>query len=302
MAPDQETTPADGSSDSSELHSELFPRRPEIISRPRGASAEPIPTGKVTESQFRRAFPFGSREFSDKEVQVLMARYKDAQGNVNYKLMHEELTSPTAVVKDAPVPTSEYIPPPESEQKHWTSEQYSILEKLTATVIEKRCRLYDYFQDFDPLRKGFCTVGELDTVFGIVNLRLSAGDRNELHAMYCHQDLNLMKFNYAKFCKDIDKAFTYSDIHTDPLARISVGYEFSIILRSVSDVLSGIIARCSNSRKATRRWSRFSRQRVMDGDLRFPDSDADVRRDVAVATQPRGAFRRREDSHHRGRG
>ena len=35
-------------------------------------------------------------------------------------------------------------------------------------------------------------------------------------------DLNLRVFNYYQFCEDINSAFTYKDIDTNPLARIEV--------------------------------------------------------------------------------
>ena len=70
------------------------------------------------------------------------------------------------VVKDTPVPTSLYFPPEHLKTDVWSSSNYSILERVSAKVIELRVRLNEYFQDFDNLRKGFCTVGQLDTVFG----------------------------------------------------------------------------------------------------------------------------------------
>jgi len=85
-------------------------------------------------------------------------------------------------------------------------------------------RPVDYFQDFDPLRKGFCTVGQLDTVLGIMGLtkNFAFEEIEELKQQYEKQDLNLRMFNYAKFCEDVATATTYKDIHKDPLATISL--------------------------------------------------------------------------------
>lgn len=177
--------------------------------------------GKVTEAQFRRCFPL-QKDFSQDEITRIVHRYRDEEGNVDYKAMHDEVTDPVDIVKDAPVPTSHYFPPPGLLNDTWSKENYSILERVTAKVIELRVRLYDYFQDFDPLRKGYCTVGQLDTVFGILGLRFSEEEMERLKNQYSMTDLNLVKFNYAKFCQDVNRAFTYDQIHTDPLSRIEM--------------------------------------------------------------------------------
>lgn len=173
--------------------------------------------GRVTEAQFRRCFPL-QKDFSEYEITRLVQRYKEEDGTINYRRMHEDITDAVDIVKDAPIPTSHYIEPARNET--WSKEKYTILERVTAKVIEFRVRLMDYFLDFDPLRKGFCTVGQLDTVFGILGLKFTAAEMAELKSQYLKQDLNQTLFNYSAFAADVNSAFTYSDIHTDPLARI----------------------------------------------------------------------------------
>ncbi|CAD7939057.1 unnamed protein product [Amoebophrya sp. A25] len=175
--------------------------------------------GKVTEPQFRRFFPL-NKDFTEEEITLLIHRYRDPEGNVNYKALHEEVTDPTAIVKDAPVPTSKFIPPPETQS--WSHEKYNILERVTAKLIELRIKPKEYFQDFDPLRKGFCTIGNLDTVFGILGLKFRPEEMEELKGMYRKEDLNLTMFNYQAFCEAIGSAFTYDQVHKDPLATVSL--------------------------------------------------------------------------------
>eukprot|EP00392_Amoebophrya_sp_AT5.2_P017503 g17869.t1 len=177
--------------------------------------------GKVTESQFRRFFPL-QKDFSEEEITLLIHRYRDPEGNVNYKALHDEVTDPTAIVKDQAVPTSKYIPPEELKMQKWSHEKYSILERVTAKMIELRVRPNDYFLDFDPLRKGFCTVGQLDTVFGILGVKFKPEEMQELKDLYSSVDLNLTMFNYGEFCKRVNAAFTYDQVHKDPLALVQM--------------------------------------------------------------------------------
>jgi len=178
--------------------------------------------GKVSESNFKRAWPFGTQDFSTYEIDRICARYRDVNGNIDYRALHEEVTDPADTILDAPIPTSIYIPPAESTKRAWSSANYSILERITAKVIEKRVRLLEYFQDLDHLRKGFVRAAQVDTVFGIVNLKFTTAEMSELKAMYEKQDLNFTLFNYAAFCKDVQSAFAYDQIHTDPLARVEL--------------------------------------------------------------------------------
>merc|ERR1711959_254818 len=89
--------------------------------------------------------------------------------------------------------------------------------KIQAKVVEKRVRLNEYFQDFDPLRKGFCTAGQLKTVLTILQLEkeVDRNDFNHLVEAYTRDD---GMFCYALFCRDIDAAFTMPGLEKEPLA------------------------------------------------------------------------------------
>merc|ERR1712194_636710 len=104
---------------------------------------------------------------------------------------------------------------------------YSILERVTAKAIELRVRLEDYFQDFDNLRKGFCSKGQMNTVFGILGLSkyFTFEELEGLKAMYLEMEGEQCKremFNYARFCGDVSSATTYKELHKDPLARTAI--------------------------------------------------------------------------------
>merc|ERR1712048_912367 len=87
--------------------------------------------------------------------------------------------------------------------------------------LEKRIRLYEQFQDFDPLRKGFCTVGQVKTVFTILNIgrEINKADFEKLAYAYMRED---GLFCYADFCSDIETGFTRPGLEKEPLARVEM--------------------------------------------------------------------------------
>lgn len=193
--------------------------------------------GKVTEEQFKRFFPF-QKEFSFAEIEKLIIAYKESDGNINYRRFAEDITSSDEVPKDAPLPTSDFIPPP-PDGAVWSNTEYTPLERITAAIMERRLRPYDYFQDFDHLRTGWCQAAQFDTVIGILNLGpiISQEDVQLLKEQYGKQDLHLLMFNYERFCEDVNRAFTHKNIHTEPLARISLPKPEATIPSRVARVL-----------------------------------------------------------------
>jgi len=91
------------------------------------------------------------------------------------------------------------------------------VKKIQCKVVEKRVRLQEYFADFDPLRKGFCTAGQLKTVLTILNLEkeIDRTDFNHLVEAYSRED---GLFCHALFCRDIDAAFSVPGLEKEPLA------------------------------------------------------------------------------------
>jgi len=80
-------------------------------------------------------------------------------------------------------------------------------------------RLVEHFQDFDPLRKGFCTLGQVKTVFAILKVEVSSKDFDELTSCYMRED---GMFCYSAFCDDIDNAFTCKGLENNPQAKVSM--------------------------------------------------------------------------------
>lgn len=60
----------------------------------------------MSESNFKRAWPFGTQDFSATEIDRICDRYRDVNGNIDYRALHEEVTDPADTILDAPIPTS----------------------------------------------------------------------------------------------------------------------------------------------------------------------------------------------------
>merc|ERR1719456_1823761 len=120
----------------------------------------PTRGGKCTKNQFERVLvkTFCKNEISVDDMEYLMERYRTEGGDIHFQAIHNDI-SEVLSPEPPPSPTSPlYLKPDRSEWDHMT---LNPVKKIQSKVVEKRIRLKDYFSDFDPLRKGFCTVGQL---------------------------------------------------------------------------------------------------------------------------------------------
>lgn len=189
----------------------------ERSSPPSPARVTPRMAGKVTVPQFMRLFPF-RKDFTDQEMQMIVERYQDKGGDVHFMALHADVTS-NYFSGMPPIPRSDLILRP--DRATWTHHSLSPVGKIQAKVVEKRIRLEEHFKDFDALRKGFCTVGQVKTVFAILNLtkELDAASFDELTKRYVRDD---GLFCYADFCAEVDCAFTLPYLEAEPLARTTM--------------------------------------------------------------------------------
>eukprot|EP00929_Paragymnodinium_shiwhaense_P064742 TRINITY_DN32475_c0_g1_i1.p1 TRINITY_DN32475_c0_g1~~TRINITY_DN32475_c0_g1_i1.p1 ORF type:complete len:572 (-),score=144.80 TRINITY_DN32475_c0_g1_i1:132-1847(-) len=169
-------------------------------------------SGKVTIPQFRRLFPF-KRDFNEEEIEVLLERYVTDSGHVHFGALHNDVSE---AMNNEPVPllTSGLILRPDGYS--WTHDTLSPIDKIRSKIVERRVRLLEHFQDFDVLRKGVCTAGQVKSVFTILAIGKEL-DRMEFERLvhaYLRED---GMFKYADFCKDVDKAFVTAGLEKDPL-------------------------------------------------------------------------------------
>jgi Ca2+-binding EF-hand superfamily protein len=184
---------------------------------PNPSMQNPRRGGKVTRSQFIRTWPF-KREMSSDDLELICDRYATKGGDVHFMALHNEVSE---VMGDPaqPFPTSPLHLRPDGTK--WSHSDLPVVRKIMSKVVEKRCRLKEHFQDFDPLRKGFCTPGQVKTVITIMGLSrdIDRTDFETVLSLYMGDD---GLFDYRSFCDDIDIAFTAPNLERDPLARIEL--------------------------------------------------------------------------------
>mmetsp|Transcript_21402 Transcript_21402/g.44027 ORF Transcript_21402/g.44027 Transcript_21402/m.44027 type:complete len:486 (-) Transcript_21402:57-1514(-) len=173
--------------------------------------------GKVTRSQFIRFWPF-KKEFTEEDVERLAEHYTTESGDVHFQALHNDVTA----VMDhhmPPYPRSDLFLKPDDTE--WSQHRLSPVEKIRAKVVEKRTRLFEHFQDFDPLRKGHCTCGQVKTVLTLMGLAkdIDKAEFEELCIAYMRDD---GLFCYKDFVADCDTAFAIPNLEKDPLAMTSM--------------------------------------------------------------------------------
>jgi len=172
--------------------------------------------GKITIDQFKRSFPF-VKDFDRQEMDLLIDHYLTPENLLHYGRLDEDITEHMAASASVPYPKSELIKRDDPVQ--WTHEQLHVVEKIQARVVERRLRLSEHFQDYDPLRKGFCSTAQVKTVFALLKISLEPDEFNELYTRYTRDD---GLFCYAAFCAEMNQAFTVDQLEKQPLARISM--------------------------------------------------------------------------------
>eukprot|EP00927_Polykrikos_kofoidii_P012521 TRINITY_DN1539_c0_g1_i8.p1 TRINITY_DN1539_c0_g1~~TRINITY_DN1539_c0_g1_i8.p1 ORF type:complete len:491 (+),score=86.45 TRINITY_DN1539_c0_g1_i8:89-1561(+) len=182
---------------------------------PNPSRPNPRRGGKVTVAQFMRLFPF-VKDFGEKEMNILIERYRTKGGDIHFQALHNDVSNVMST-DPPPFPQSQLVL--REDPTEWSQQELTPVDKIRSKVVEKRMRLYEQFQDFDPLRKGFCTVGQVKTVFTIMNLakEINKADFDKLIYTFMRDD---GLFNYADFCAEVDSGFTRPGLEKDPLAMI----------------------------------------------------------------------------------
>jgi len=175
----------------------------------------PRRSGKVTVEQFCRCFPF-LKDLDKEDVILLIERYTTPGGDIHFQQMHNDISEQMSTAPQ-PCPKSDLVLRPDTNS--WSQQQLSAAQKVQAKVVEKRVRLKEHFQDFDPLRKGWCSTGQVKTVLALLKIEVGAADFDELSAIYTRDD---GMFCYAQFSADIDTAFTCKGLESNPLAKIEM--------------------------------------------------------------------------------
>jgi Ca2+-binding EF-hand superfamily protein len=175
----------------------------------------PRRSGKVTVEQFCRCFPF-LKDLSKDDLLLLIDRYSTPGGDIHFQQMHDDISEQMSS-DPPPFPKSDLILRPDNG--NWSQKAMTAVQKVQAKVVERRVRLREHFQDFDPLRKGFCSIGQVKSVFSLLKITVDTEVFDELTACYTHED---GMFCFRDFCHDIDQAFTCANLESNPLVRIDM--------------------------------------------------------------------------------
>lgn len=180
---------------------------------PSPSNMNPRRGGKCTRSQFQRIFPF-KKEINQEDLEYLCDRYETDKGDIHFQAIHNDISE---VLSPEPPPFPMSPLELKADGTQWDHMTLNPVKKIQSKVVEKRVRLAEYFADFDPLRKGFCTAGQLKTVLTILNLEkeVDRNDFNHLVDAYSRED---GMFCHALFIRDIDAAFSVPGLEKEPLA------------------------------------------------------------------------------------
>lgn len=196
---------------------------------------DPSLSGIIFKSQFARAMHLVGVRLTVAEVDVVANRFAEPgqQDISDLELNYERFVQAIENLREScPRPQEPLLSPTRSPrnrgnfaaqtyQADWSHKALSPVKRLQSKVVEKRLRLYDHFQDFDPLRKGLCTRGQVNTVFTILNIdkELPPDDFKALQDCYTRSG---GMFSYVDFCADIDLAFTKRGLEMDPMTQLTM--------------------------------------------------------------------------------
>jgi len=175
----------------------------------------PRRSGKVTVEQFCRCFPF-IKDLEKEDLLLLIDRYTTPSGDIHFQQMHDDISEQMSN-EPPPFPKSDLVLRPDTN--HWSQHDISAVQRVQAKVVKDRVRCYEHFQDFDPLRKGFCSLGQVKTVFSLLKIEVTTADFDELAKIYTRED---GMFGYKSFVHDIDQAFTCKGLESNPLVKIEM--------------------------------------------------------------------------------
>ncbi len=93
-----------------------------------------------------------------------------------------------------------------------------IIDKIKHTVKINRIRLNEFFEDFDPLRKGTCTKAKFRTALDMANLHLRSEEFDVLEKFYSVNEEE-DKVYYKDLVEEVETVFTIKGLEKDPLKR-----------------------------------------------------------------------------------
>ena len=208
-----------------------------IEPKPFFSNDDRLKRGKVLKSQFKKILHSMKYYISDPHLEILMKKYGDPIPNeINYVVIlndAKEFGENKDLMKDKESHSMEklgnkkFVPSLSSAnnfytyQTHFTNLDFNIkdiLDKIKHTVKINRIRLNEFFEDFDPLRKGTCTKAKFRTALDMANLHLRAEEFDVLEKFFSVPDED-DKVYYKDLVEEVDTVFTIKGLEKNPLLR-----------------------------------------------------------------------------------
>ena len=207
-----------------------------IEPKPFFANDDRLKRGKVLKSQFKKILHSMKYYISDPHLEILMKKYGDPIPNeINYVVILNDAKE-FGEKKDAKkeehsmqkITNKEFVPSLSSANNYYTYQTHflnldfnigDIVDKIKNTVKINRIRLNEFFEDFDPLRKGVCTKAKFRTALDMANLHLRSEEFDVLEDFYSVRDNEEDKVYYKDLIEEVDTVFTIKGLEKDPLLR-----------------------------------------------------------------------------------
>ena len=179
-----------------------------IEPKPFFANDDRLKRGKVLKSQFKKilhvvilndAKEFGEKKDTKKEEQHTMQKITDKEFVPSLSSANNYYTY----------------------QTHFTNLDFNIgdiIDKIKNTVKINRIRLNEFFEDFDPLRKGTCSKAKFRTALDMANLHLREDEFVILEQFFSVPDEN-DKVYYKDLVEEVETVFTIKGLEKNPLLR-----------------------------------------------------------------------------------
>ena len=184
--------------------------------------------GKVLKSQFKKILHSMKYYISDPHLEILMKKYGDPILNDAKEFgENKDLIKDKESYSMEKLGNKKFVPSLSTAnnfytyQTHFTNIDFNIkdiLDKIKHTVKINRIRLNEFFEDFDPLRKGTCTKAKFRTALDMANLHLRSEEFDILEKFYSvHEEED--KVYYKDLVEEVETVFTIKNLEKDPLLR-----------------------------------------------------------------------------------
>ena len=199
-----------------------------IEPKPFFSNDDRLKRGKVSKAQFKKILHSMKYLISDPHLEILMKKYGDPIHNeINYvvilndakefgenKDLHKDVFTMEKLGNKKFVPSLSTANNFYTYQTHFTNIDFNIkdiIDKIKHTVKINRIRLNEFFEDFDPLRKGTCTKAKFRSALDMANLHLRSEEFDILEKFYSVNEEE-DKVYYKDLIEEVETVFTLKNL------------------------------------------------------------------------------------------